>query len=58
MRSLRETIEGLGCCADGKYCEDCPYMGAPHCEDAVKEDAREWLREYEAQMKKEAEKKC
>ena len=45
MKSLKETIEGLTCCSNGRDCEVCPYQGVNYCEDAVRDDAAQLLRD-------------
>ena len=47
MKSLKDTIEGLRCCGAERDCDSCPYQGVRYCEDAVKDDAFEWLGEYD-----------
>ena len=50
MKAIRYVIEGLMCCADNRDCECCPYQGEAYCEDSVKTDAAEWLKECEKRL--------
>ena len=57
MRSIGETILGLDLCREPvRECGDCPYCDTQYCEDALREDAAAWLRRYEAELSKGAQK--
>lgn len=54
VKEIRYVVEGLMCCADDRDCECCPYQGEAYCEDSVKTDAAELLKDYEATQARRA----